>query len=107
MVQWHPDKGFIGIIINYHEKTLVVTKLCGDGMYWLRGLVKLLEDLKAQVGIDKLFYTTFRRPAAFCKLVGGHVVGAINIDGKTLYQIRSDLDRLKEVIKRRDKTCPE
>jgi hypothetical protein len=105
-IVYNEDKGFYGYILNAAEKTMVVTKLCGDGKHWVEDIARNLEAFE-DFGIDKLFFTTYRNPKAFCRLLGGVIAGhQVKADGRTLYYIVSNLKMTKESLERREAKCP-
>jgi hypothetical protein len=98
---YEESRGFIGVIVNKEEQAIVITKMVGDGEYWAAGIAAMLEDAEPH-GIDKLFFTTYRNPRAFCRLLGGVIAGhEVKEDGRVLYQIISNLRMTCEALDRR------
>jgi hypothetical protein len=71
--------------------SFTITKMVGDGRFWVAKCLEVLEAL-SEFGKIKCKIFTRRNPKAFIKLYGGVCVDNYVEDGKILYEINWEED---------------
>lgn len=87
-----PDRGFMVWTISPDMKSLLVTKMCGDGRYWRDAGIALFEKAHADYGVMSIRTVTRRDPKAYIRFFGDGVYHekTVEVEGRPLYWMRLD-----------------
>ena len=92
---WWPERGFFGYILDLQGKSVIITKICGDGRYMFHKIWEMAKALK-QFGFKDFKYFSRRPPGAWLRILGGRLDKVEVRGGKPLYHFVVTLEDTKE-----------